>query len=143
MNHKQIALWTATLITVVASTNSAARSQNTTTPRENQPLNIKVDCRNPRTQFDLNFCAAEAAKSADRQLNQTYQRAIAKFKGTSQASQLVTAQSQWIKFRDADCAFERDRFKGGTIAPLIHAQCLTRLTQQRTKDLESYLRQDG
>lgn len=132
MNYKWIA---SGLITVmIGVTASSARSQNSP-----QPLNIKVDCNTAQTQSQINFCAAEQARVADRRLNQVYQQAIAKFKGTPTETQLVDAQLAWIKFRDASCAFERDRFKGGSIAPTIYSSCVGRLTQQRTKDLEDYL----
>jgi len=87
----------------------------------------------------MNFCAAEQAKTADRKLNQVYKQAIAKFKGTPNEKQLVTAQRAWIQFRDASCTFERDRFKGGSIAPLMYSSCVTELTQERTKALQRYL----
>lgn len=139
MQRKLVLLCIAGLIGLgVVSTNTQVTAQNNT-PKDNLPINIKIDCKDPKTQFDLNFCAAETAKTADRRLNQTYQKAIAKFKGTSQESQLVNAQSVWIKFRDADCAFARDRFKGGTIAPMVYSSCLGRHSQQRTKELENYL----
>lgn len=109
----------------------------------NQPSNIKIDCQNPKSQFDLNFCAAERAKTAEQQLKQTYQRAIAKFKGTPQEAQLIAAQSAWTKFRDADCAFVRDRFKGGSMAPMVYSSCLARLNQQRRQELLSYLTETG
>ena len=137
MERKQTTLWIAGLLTL-GSIGLPAVAQDS-----RPPMNIKVDCRNPQTQFNLNFCAAQAAKNADQQLNQAYQKAIAKFKGTPQEKQLVDAQLNWIKFRDADCAFSSDRFKGGTIAPMIHSGCIARLTQQRTKELESYATEGG
>jgi len=110
-------------------TASSVRSQST----------IKIDCNNAQTQSAMNFCAAEQAKTADRRLNQVYQQAIAKFKGTPNEKQLVTAQRAWMQFRDASCTFERDRFKGGSIAPLMYSSCLTELSQERTKALQRYL----
>ncbi len=143
MQLKQTASWIAGLITAsVVCTNALVKAQNTP-PANNQPINIKVDCRNPKTQFDMNLCASQSARSADRQLNQTYQKAIAKFKGTPQEKQLVEAQSSWIRFRDADCAFSRDRFQGGSIAPMVYSSCIARMSQQRTKELEAYLTEGG
>ncbi|BAU15570.1 hypothetical protein LEP3755_61290 [Leptolyngbya sp. NIES-3755] len=99
----------------------------------------KIDCNNAQTQSAMNICAAQQARTAELKLNLVYQRAISKFKGTPNEKQLVTAQRAWIQFRDASCTFERDRFKGGTIAPLMYSSCLTELTQQRTQALQRYL----
>lgn len=137
--QRKTVLWIAGLISAsVLCTHALVSAQNPPSGN-NQPINIKVDCRNPKTQFDMNLCASQSARAADRQLNQTYQKAIAKFKGTPQEKQLVEAQASWIKFRDADCAFSRDRFKGGSMAPMVYAGCVDRLTQQRTKQLQDYL----
>ncbi|MGG6263629.1 lysozyme inhibitor LprI family protein [Leptolyngbya sp. AN03gr2] len=128
MNHKWIAPCLIAMMTIASS----VRSQTT-------PQTIKIDCNNAQTQSVMNICAAQQASAADRKLNQVYQKAIAKFKGTPNEKQLVTAQQAWIQFRDASCTFERDRFKGGSIAPLMYSSCVTELTQERTKALERYL----
>ncbi|MEP0915191.1 lysozyme inhibitor LprI family protein [Leptolyngbya sp. DQ-M1] len=134
---------TALLIGSAMYLNVPTQAQSNRPPINNQPSNIKIDCQNPRSQFDLNFCAAERVKTAEQQLNQAYQRAIAKFKGTPQEAQLIAAQSAWTKFRDADCAFVRDRFKGGSMAPMVYSSCIARLSQQRRQELLSYLTETG
>lgn len=137
MHHKSLVFSIAGLVSAL-SISTSVTAQNSVLPNS-PPMNIKVNCRNPQTQFDMNLCAAQSAKAADRQLNQTYQKAITKFKGTPQEKQLVDAQLIWIKFRDAECAFSRDRFKGGSIAPMVYSSCTDRLSQQRAKELEVYL----
>lgn len=96
----------------------------------------QVNCRNAQTQTEMNICAAQSAQAVDRRLNQVYQQTRAKYKNRETGNQLVTAQLAWIKFRDANCAMERDRFKGGTMAPMIHSNCVERLSNQRVKDLQ-------
>ena len=102
----------------------------------------KPNCKNPITQLDMNICAGRAAKASDRELNQMYRQVRAKYKGTAQDDRLVTAQLAWIKFRDAECAVSAGRFEGGTMAPMVYAGCVDRLTQQRTKDLARYLEEE-
>ena len=99
----------------------------------------KPNCKNPMTQLEMNVCAGQAAKASDRELNRVYRQVRAKYKGTAQDNRLVTAQLAWIRFRDAECAVAAGRFEGGTIAPMIYAGCVDRLTQQRTQDLKGYL----
>ena len=45
---------------------------------------------------------------------------------------LRDAQRAWIKFRDTQCAYERDGARGGTMAPLLDIACQEHLTSQRT-----------
>lgn len=119
----------STVSTIALGLNGAAIAQT----------NIKVNCRNPQSQYELNFCADQSAKVADRQLNRAYQKVYATLKGTPRESQLVDAQRAWIQFRDTNCAFERDRYKGGSISPLIYSSCVERLSKQRTQDLKASL----
>ena len=96
------------------------------------------NCNNPQTQSEMNACAGIAYRNADRRLNQVYQQLLPKLPA-SRRQQLVTAQQAWIRYRDASCNFERSEVEGGSMAPMIQASCLARLTEQRTKDLQQYL----
>lgn len=98
----------------------------------------QANCRNPQTQSEMNFCAAQSAQAADRRLNQVYQQIRANYKNSATADQLVDAQLAWIKFRDTSCTAERDRFRGGSMAPMIYSNCIARLTNQRVKDLQIF-----
>ncbi len=98
----------------------------------------QINCRNARTQTEMNSCAAQSAQASDRRLNQVYQQIRAKYKNSEIADQLVDVQLAWIKFRDANCAVERDRFKGGSMAPMIYSNCVDRLSRQRVRDLQVF-----
>ena len=50
---------------------------------------------------------------------------------------LQVAQRAWIAFRDAECAYTTAGSEGGSIHPMEVSQCLTDLTEQRTKQLTS------
>lgn len=103
----------------------------------------QLNCRNPQTQSDMNRCAAQDAKAADQRLNQVYRQVRMKYKGTTHDDHLVDAQLAWIKYRDANCLFSRDRFVGGSIAPLVYSNCITQITKQRTQELERFLKDGG
>ncbi len=98
-----------------------------------------IDCKAAKTQMAMNYCAYQDFKAADAELNQVYRQLRKSYKGMAQDRQLVDAQLVWIKFRDADCKFSADRFKGGSIAPLIYSGCQTNLTKQRIESLKTYL----
>lgn len=99
-----------------------------------------LNCQKAQTQLELNQCADLSAKDADRKLNQVYQQ-LRKNRGTELDTLLVKAQEDWIKYRDASCAFSRKRVAGGSIAPMVYSNCIERLTKQRTQELESYLKE--
>ncbi len=100
----------------------------------------QVDCKKAKTQVELNYCGHKYFKAADAELNQVYRQLRSNYKDTPQQdSQLVDAQLAWLQFRDTDCKFSADRFKGGSIAPLIYSSCKTGLTKERIRSLRNYL----
>ena len=52
---------------------------------------------------------------------------------------LVQAQRDWIRFRDAECDFQTAGAAGGSVMPMLVAQCRDDLTQARVKAFEGYL----
>ena len=126
-------------IATVFSLAVAARTISSPTPTAAKvQLAQSPNCNNPQTQSEMNICAGIEYQNADRKLNQTYQQLLPKL-SPARKQKLVAAQQAWIKFKNASCDFEKSAFEGGTIAPMIYGNCLTKVTQQRTTDLESYL----
>lgn len=97
-------------------------------------------CANPQTQIEMTQCAAEAYKAADVVLNQVYQKLVAMLDADEKA-QLKEAQTAWIKYRDANCDFVADQYKGGTIRPMIYAGCLADVTKKRTSELRDQIKE--
>ncbi|RYH01300.1 DUF1311 domain-containing protein [Salipiger sp. IMCC34102] len=98
----------------------------------------EVACSDPQTQTDMNICAAEAAARADDLLNAEWRvtQSFAKARGLGEV--LLEAQRAWLGFRDAQCAAEAARYDGGSLQPLVHANCIERLTLRRTDDLRQF-----
>lgn len=101
-----------------------------------------LNYQQPQSQLEKNQCADLSAKNADRKLNQVYQQLLKK-QGTESATLLVRAQEDWINYRDASCAFSKQQFAGGSAAPMVHSECLARLTKQRTQELEIDLKESN
>ena len=124
------------------STNSGATAGESGTsepaaseaPRSSPVALAKQDCGQLATQLDMNQCAAENYSISDKALNQVYQEVIQDL-DTGAKAQLTTAEERWIVFRDAACKFEANRFEGGSIAPLIQASCMERITDNRIAEL--------
>lgn len=86
----------------------------------------------------MNQCAASGYQAADAELNRVYQQLRRQLDPASQ-NKLMVAEQKWIEFRDANCAFESDRYAGGSIQPLIHSSCMQQMTQERTAQLQRQL----
>ena len=80
------------------------------------------------TQMEMNQCAANEYRSADKELNSFYSK-------LEKSKELVSAERAWIAYRDAECAYQVKAVEGGSMAPLVQASCLADLTKQRLKQL--------
>ncbi|AXJ06069.1 urease-associated protein [Pseudomonas fluorescens] len=100
-----------------------------------------ADCANASDQATMNQCAAQENKAADKELNTVYQQITARLKDNPDGKKLlVSAQRAWIGFRDAECKFSASGVKGGSMYPMIHSSCITRVTKDRTEALKQYLK---
>jgi uncharacterized protein YecT (DUF1311 family) len=101
---------------------------------------LAAECAD-QTQSGLNACAGAAFKRADDALNKTYRVVVGRLKGDAEKTKLlVQAQKAWIGWRDSECRFSSSGVSGGSIYPLIYAQCLESQTIERTKALGAYLK---
>ncbi len=95
-------------------------------------------CADAMTQADMNICWGNEYKKADAVLNKTYQE-LAAMLDQEEKAQLKSAQTAWLKYRDTNCDFVADQYKGGSMRPMIAAICLADVTQNRTKELKTQL----
>jgi uncharacterized protein YecT (DUF1311 family) len=95
-------------------------------------------CPDAQSQFEMNQCAGKAYKAADAELNQVYQKLVAILDDEEKA-QLKNVETAWLKYRDANCEFAADQFKGGSIRPMIHAFCLADMTRNRTAEIKNQI----
>jgi len=79
-------------------------------------------------------CFVAEAQVADRDLNLAYDK-IRKILSPMDQNKLQIAQRLWVRFRDANCAAERELYDGGSAAPMVYAACLAADTRQRAREL--------
>jgi len=96
-------------------------------------------CADASTQADMNICWGNEYKKADARLNQTYQQ-LATMLDDDEKAQLKTAENAWLKYRDTNCEFVADQYKGGSIRPMIAAICLADVTNNRTTELKNQIK---
>jgi uncharacterized protein YecT (DUF1311 family) len=96
-------------------------------------------CAEANSQAEMNICAGKEYKAADAALNKTYQQ-LSGMLNEEEKAQLKAAQLAWIKYRDANCDFVADQFKGGSMRPMILGLCLADVTRNRTTELKSQIK---
>ena len=96
-------------------------------------------CEDAQSQADMNICWGNEYKKADAALNKTYQQ-LAAMLDNEQKTQLKNAETAWLKYRDANCEFVADQYKGGSMRPMIAAICLADVTNNRTTELKSQIK---
>jgi uncharacterized protein YecT (DUF1311 family) len=96
-------------------------------------------CANAQSQAEMNICAGKEYKAADIVLNQVYRQLVSKL-DDEEKLQLKEAQTAWLKYRDSNCEFVADQYKGGSIRPTIHGLCLAEMTRNRTSELKQQIK---
>ena len=96
------------------------------------------DCANPITQTDMNICSAKDYSTSRAELDEVYQRALEDLKDNSEAlSEFEKIQTQWENYSNLNCDYNMNMYEGGSIAPLIYATCMDRLTKQRITTIKN------
>lgn len=103
-----------------------------------EPTAQQKDPCKGETTFEMRQCAGKRYKQADEELNKVYQRLMSKLSADEKTS-LKTAQQAWLKYRDTNCDFESFMYRGGTMAPLVEAECMVAMTNSRTKELKQQI----
>ncbi|KXF74865.1 urease-associated protein [Paramesorhizobium deserti] len=104
------------------------------------PAFAEDKCADAQDQATMNQCADASFKKSDKKLNTLYKQIEARLKDDADTRKLlIKAQQDWVKFRDAECTFQTAGAAGGSVMPMLTAQCMDGLTQSRVKDFESYL----
>src|SRR6185436_11421014 len=96
-------------------------------------------CEDAQTQADMNICWGNEYKKADAALNKTYQQ-LAAMLDDDQKTQLKNAENAWLKYRDANCEFAADQYKGGSIRPMIAAICLDNNNNNHKNELKKQIK---
>jgi len=97
-------------------------------------------CANAQTQAEMNICAGKEYQAADAVLNQVYKQLVS-ILDDEEKTQLRDVENAWLKYRDSNCDFVADQYKGGSIRPTIHGLCLADMTRNRTTELKNQIKE--
>ena len=90
-------------------------------------------------QLEINYCAADRFKHYDKILNDLYKEQV-DYLESDGYKRLKKSQQQWIKFRDADCLYQAEPWKGGSGWAAVHWECMAEQTKIRAIQLEKYVK---
>lgn len=83
-------------------------------------------------------CAMAEHAAWDEALNREYGETRAAFADDeTAAASLLAAQRAWIAWRDAECAFQYDRYGGGSMRSIAAANCKMSMTAMRALELKA------
>lgn len=111
-----------------------------------------VDCANTSVQSELTNCAYQEYERSDAELNRIWKDAkataeaddeIAPDDGLSGAEALLKSQRGWIDYRDGTCMLYGFEARGGSMEPMLVSMCLTRVTNERIKELQGYIKSNA
>jgi uncharacterized protein YecT (DUF1311 family) len=90
------------------------------------------------TTLGLEGCTEGQLTTADRGINEQVKVLFDAISAARQRRTFVAVETEWMKYRTADCSTVSAIFQGGTIAPLEYALCEVRDDEARSADLHSY-----
>ncbi len=98
------------------------------------------DCGALPTQSEINRCAADTLARLDADLDQAYREAMTQLADDATSRErLAAARDAWRAYRDADCAFVDLPTEGGSIQPMVTANCRADLARMRLATLQAWL----
>ena len=96
-------------------------------------------CTEGETTVEMKMCATRKYKQADDELNKVYRELLSKLDDAGHKASLKTAQQAWLKYRDSNCDFESFLNRGGSIYSVVVSDCMTSMTNSRTKELKQQI----
>lgn len=91
-----------------------------------------------QTQMELNQQTYKEYQSADAEMTKTYKLILSKMTIAKQKQELIETQRAWIKYKESHCKAISNLYEGGSMQPMVQSQCLTEITEQRTKLIKLY-----
>ena len=100
----------------------------------------KGPCDSAMTQLDLDQCYGEQFRRADAHLNKVYASLLKQMqsqKSETAMQKLKTAEKAWLQYRDLHCEAARYEYEGGSMSPMVWAQCMAMTTEHRIDEIKA------
>jgi uncharacterized protein YecT (DUF1311 family) len=83
----------------------------------------------------LSNCLYKASQRANGELNRAYNDVETRLNAAGR-ERLIRTQRLWLRYRESNCAAERELYVPGTAAQPVYLACLESMTRARIKDLQ-------
>jgi uncharacterized protein YecT (DUF1311 family) len=93
----------------------------------------------PSTTLGLEGCAEHRVIAADRRVDQLRQRVATRLATPAARRDFRRVESTWVRYRQRLCTLEATSREGGSLAPVVVAQCLARVDLDHLRDLRALL----
>ncbi|QJB56345.1 lysozyme inhibitor LprI family protein [Pseudodesulfovibrio sp. zrk46] len=87
------------------------------------------------TQGEMNRCADRLLRGEQKLLDAAYKKILEQAGDETDREMLEASQKAWEAYRDAQCEYEADQFRGGSMAPGVRLLCHAELVRARTTQL--------
>lgn len=99
-------------------------------------LSEDFNCNDAVTSMQINYCAGLKLANAEQELNVHLTKAIEHNSNDSKLTMSInTAQKAWLIYIEAHCDSIYTKWREGTIRGVMHLNCKTKTTKQRTHDI--------
>jgi uncharacterized protein YecT (DUF1311 family) len=95
-------------------------------------------CANEQTQMALDACWGRRASAASASLHTSYAAAQSVARERGVGSALVAVQSAWATASEKTCALASVLYQGGSIQPMMEAECDATETDERVARLDAW-----
>ena len=95
---------------------------------------VTLDCKAPGTQKQMNDCAYEDFLAANASYAES-NKSVSSQLPAKQRDLFRRAQTSWIAYRTATCAFESSAVQGGSAQGMVKWQCAARMTRARVVEM--------
>ncbi len=97
----------------------------------------KGPCDAAATQLELNQCYGEQFRKADAHLNNIYANLLKQMQSEVAIQKLKVAEKAWIQYRDLHCEAAKYEYEGGSMSPMVWAQCMATTAEHRIEELKA------
>lgn len=97
----------------------------------------RINCREPQSTPEINYCSQMAFEKADKTLNEQYRKTMSGLSGAKKA-QLRKEQRAWLHQLVPTCMEATKSEKEGTIWPSEFSACLKDKTEERTRKIQAW-----